>query len=276
MESSSYLPIDEFCSKLDSPLTDVAVKQDAKGTVWLAASQSSSSILVYSFDSELVVRPHQPISMDGATAVDMALVGPSMLLAVAVAGAESNSSIWRLAADGSFQLKEQLLTVAAVDVLITVSDDVYVTFAQDPSTVDQLSDSWSQYSVPAKVFRYYNSSDAFYLFQKLDLDRIVSLTNLDINGMNFKLLPFRRSIMINQEIVYDQVSPLWLQLLAWAAFGFTALSEVKGSKQCRRSNCLACARSLAIQAQTKRTCPPWSSRPFTRLLPACGASRSQR
>lgn len=62
-------------------------------------------------------------------------------------------------------------------------------FAQDPSNVDQFSGDWSLYSVPALVLLYTPLNNNFDKFQLLDIERVVSLTNLEIGGTNVKLYP---------------------------------------------------------------------------------------
>ena len=62
-------------------------------------------------------------------------------------------------------------------------------FAQDPSNVDQFLGDWSLYSVPALVLLYTPLNNNFDKFQLLDIERVVSLTNLEIGGTNVKLCP---------------------------------------------------------------------------------------
>ena len=45
-----------------------------------------------------------------------------------------------------------------------------------------VTESWSQYSVPAQVLWYTPVVDNFYMFQQLDMDRVSCLANMQING----------------------------------------------------------------------------------------------
>jgi hypothetical protein len=79
----------------------------------------------------------QSIEMDGSIALDMTVFnqansteGGTLLLAVAVPGLETNSTLWKYA-DGQFQLMQQLNTIGPMDVLFTTTDaSTYLTFAQ--------------------------------------------------------------------------------------------------------------------------------------------------
>ena len=61
---------------------------------------------------------------------------------------------------------------------------------QDPSSIDPFSDKWTQLKVPAQVHIFVKSLDTFELIQQLDLDRVTSVTNSDINGLSFKYFNF--------------------------------------------------------------------------------------
>jgi len=50
--------------------------------------------------------------------------------------------------------------------------------------MDQFSSSWSLYSVPALVLLYTPIKKNFDKFQLLDIERVTSLTNLEIEGID--------------------------------------------------------------------------------------------
>lgn len=56
-------------------------------------------------------------------------------------------------------------------------------FFKDPSSIDPFSESWTQFKVPAQVLYYAPSVKNFELFQLLDIDRVTSVANLNINGV---------------------------------------------------------------------------------------------
>ena len=151
----------------------------------------------------------QRLKTKRAVAIDMVLSGDgeggeSLFLAVASQGIETTSTVWKMASNSKFALMRDVTTVGATDVIFTQSNEkLYLTFAQvfsfsqtfslhrdyykfyyqNPSRIDQFSGNWSLYSVPALVLLYTPSKKNFDQFQLLDIERVISLTNLEIGGM---------------------------------------------------------------------------------------------
>lgn len=174
--------------------------EEFDGGLFVAVGLASSTLRVYTFDgASLELRQH--LNVTGSLALDMASVADdAFYLATVTAGVDSGATLWkwndrRLA----FAPLQRLDAVGAVDVLFTVdAASVYLTFGVDPSPL------WSQYSLPAEVsvqptirtnsdsvqldfrfaqvYRRRAGSDEFDEFMKLDMDRVVSLTNLEILG----------------------------------------------------------------------------------------------
>jgi len=175
----------EVSMEFSELISDVAVEQSAEGTVFLVMSQPASGVLIYSFNGDYL-HFHQRLRTRRAVAIDLVLSEPSLFLAVASQGIETTSTVWKMETGGKFELLKEVSTVGAADVLFTKSNGMlYLTFAQDPSSIDQFSGDWSLYNVPALVLLYTPPEANFNKFQLLDIERVVSLTNLQIEGSDF-------------------------------------------------------------------------------------------
>ena len=86
-------------------------------------------------------------------------------------------------------------------------DDIYVTFAQDPSAIDIYSNNWSQLKVPAQVLLFTPFSRTFEVIQQLDIDRVVALANLDLNGINKRVIKYVIQYPMNFVISSPQGDP---------------------------------------------------------------------
>lgn len=176
----------ETAFELSDIVADVALEQRTEdGVVILAISQKSAGVWIYSFDGDMFKR-QQLVETEIVASIHMSSHKKTMFLAIASYGLEAVSSIWSANSSGKFELIKDVLTVGATDVIFTKSrDDIHVTFSQDPSSIDAYSDNWSQFKVPAQVLQFIPSFGSFEVVQQLDIDRIVSLANLVIDGEAF-------------------------------------------------------------------------------------------
>ncbi|XP_057372863.1 uncharacterized protein LOC130693696 [Daphnia carinata] len=172
--------------ELKDIVADVAlVRRNEDGVVILAIGQKTAGVWIYSFDGHTFKR-QQLVETETVASIHMSSHKNTTFLAIASYGLEAVSSIWNANSSGKFELIKDVLTVGATDVIFTKSrDEIHVTFAQDPSSIDAYSDSWSQFKVPAQVLQFIPSFGTFEVVQQLDIDRIVSLTNLVIDGDAF-------------------------------------------------------------------------------------------